>query len=271
MKTRFEERHHYKATPFLKRTLDLIVSLFLLCLVFPAMILLALLVKLDSEGPIFYRQVRVGVNIRRFGRRAASRRGRPFTIDEDERRQMINRRDENTFGRPFEVIKFRTMCSRAEATGQAVWCRPNDPRVTRVGRFLRTTHIDELPQLINVLKGEMSLVGPRPERPEFVTTLVLKIPKYSQRLVLRPGLTGLAQIRHRADLVLDDVKRKIRYDLLYLRRASMSTDLKIILGTVPIVLGLNVMKWKGLKKARRFLRVDRLQKTMNEPQTTAHV
>jgi lipopolysaccharide/colanic/teichoic acid biosynthesis glycosyltransferase len=124
----------------------------------------------------------------------------------------------------------------AEPDGKPVWCQRNDPRVTRVGHFLRETHLDELPQLINIIKGDMSLVGPRPERPEFVARLRQQVPGYERRLYLKPGLTGLAQIRQRADLAVKDVRRKIRYDMLYLKNASIATDLKILFNTIPSVL-----------------------------------
>ncbi len=205
----------------LKRTMDILASSILLIIALPFMAVIALLVKLDSRGPVFYSQWRVGENRRRASRRSAA-----------------NRRQAEGFGRPFRIWKFRSMRVDAEVGGQAMWCRKGDPRVTRVGNLLRKSHLDELPQLINVLKGDMSLVGPRPERPEFVNRLVKELPGYQTRLAIKPGLTGLAQIRHRSDLDLRDVRRKIRYDALYVRKASLAADTKILLGTVPMVLGI---------------------------------
>ena len=241
-----------------KRVFDVVISLAMLLFIFPVMIVFAVLVKLDSRGPIFYRQKRVGMNNRTGGRRARpTRRNQPRQDGDSHggRRHDEDRRESDIYGRPFEVLKFRTMVVESEKDGRPVWCQVDDPRVTRVGRFLRKTHLDELPQLINILKGEMSIVGPRPERPEFVVELTDQIPEYKQRLVVKPGLTGLAQIRHRADQVIDDVKKKIRYDFLYMRKASLSTDFMIILGTIPLVLGGSMYAFKRLKKARRFLSI----------------
>jgi lipopolysaccharide/colanic/teichoic acid biosynthesis glycosyltransferase len=238
-----------------KRGVDLLISLVMLLTVFPVMIVFAILVKLDSRGPVFYKQIRVGINNRLNGRRSFSKR-RALVRKRarlNGRREAEDRRYLDTLGKPFPIYKFRTMIPDAEKAGP-MWCQQmGDPRVTNVGNFLRKTHLDELPQLINILKGEMSVVGPRPERPEFVTTLTEKIPQYKYRLTLKPGLTGLAQIRQGGDMVIDDVKKKIRYDFLYMKKACLTTDLKIILGTVPLVLGGSMNAVKYLKKARRFL------------------
>jgi len=223
---------------FWKRVFDVAVSSFLIVVTAPLMVAVALLVKLDSAGPALYAQKRVGWNLRRrpqrrlSDRRARIARGTPS----DRRLAGDSRRALPGFGKVFQVLKFRSMRADAEKHG-ATWCRRDDPRVTRFGRFLRKTHLDELPQLFNVLEGDMSLVGPRPERPEFVSLLREKLPAYEKRLLMKPGVTGLAQIRYPADLVMDDVRRKIRYDLLYMRNVSLATDVKIILGTIPSVLG----------------------------------
>jgi lipopolysaccharide/colanic/teichoic acid biosynthesis glycosyltransferase len=202
------------------------------------MVALALLVKLDSRGPALYAQKRVGWNLRRRPRRRASDRRVLIArqTPSDRRHTIDSRRREPGFGKAFQVLKFRSMRTDAEKNG-AMWCQKDDPRVTRLGRLLRRSHLDELPQLFNVLEGDMSLVGPRPERPEFVSVLREKMPAYEKRLLVKPGVTGLAQIRYPADLVMEDVRRKMRYDLLYMRKASLATDLKIILGTIPSVLG----------------------------------
>ncbi|MBV9080232.1 MAG: sugar transferase, partial [Elusimicrobia bacterium] len=223
-----------------------------------AMILFTILVKLDSAGPIFYSQLRVGLDKRRRERRQNAQRrhgGRPVLPGlENGYRVVGERRKQDLFGRTFPVLKFRTMVVDAESAGPQ-WAMPKDPRITRVGRILRKTHLDELPQLFNILRGDMSFVGPRPERPEFVATLNQEIPSYRQRLALKPGLTGLAQINHRADIVLSDVRRKIRYDMLYMRKASLFTDLKIIFGTVPLMFGLSA----EAVRARRWARALRKQ------------
>jgi lipopolysaccharide/colanic/teichoic acid biosynthesis glycosyltransferase len=161
----------------------------------PIMLLIGLLVKLTSRGPMYYRQVRVGHN-----------------------------------NNCFLIYKFRTMRVDAEKNG-AQWAQRDDPRVTFVGRFLRRTHLDELPQLINVLKGEMSLVGPRPERPIFVSELSKKIEGYPLRLLVKPGITGLAQVNHRYDESIEDVKVKLHYDINYVKKCSFAMDMKIIWNT----------------------------------------
>jgi len=240
-----------RAMSFAKRALDVALATLMLVALLPAMLFFAILVKVDSDGPIFYSQVRVGQNTRaNQRRRGAIRRlaNRAVLAGLENGYRNDERRKRDFMGRPFPVLKFRTMRTDAEKNGPR-WCTPQDNRITRFGRILRATHLDELPQLINIIRGEMSFVGPRPERPEFVADLSEKVPAYRHRLATRPGLTGLAQIRHRADLVLDDVRRKIRYDLLYIKNASVLTDIKIILGTVPFVFGLSHDAVKGKKPA----------------------
>lgn len=185
------------------RARDCALAGLLLALTAPVIAAAALLVRLTSRGPAFYSQARVGL------------RGRSFTI-----------------------YKLRTMTYNCEAATGARWSGPDDPRVTRVGRWLRRTHIDELPQLWNVLRGEMGLVGPRPERPEFVARLELLIPDYAGRLAVRPGVTGLAQVQLPPDTDLDSVRRKLRFDLYYLRHARPGLDLRILAATAVHVLGL---------------------------------
>ncbi|MCL5270974.1 MAG: sugar transferase [bacterium] len=178
-----------------KNLFDWCASAIGLTILSPVMILVGLAVKLTSPGPVFYRQLRVGIG-----------------------------------NRPFMIYKFRSMRVDAEKNG-AQWARRNDPRVTPVGGFLRRTHLDELPQLINVLKGEMSLVGPRPERPIFVSELSQKIEGYPLRLRVKPGITGLAQVYHRYDESLEDVKIKLDWDLRYLETCGFLVDIKIIWNT----------------------------------------
>jgi len=167
----------------------------------PIMLLVAVVVKLSSPGPILFRQTRVGRN-----------------------------------NAPFTLYKFRSMRQDAEADTGAVWATENDPRVTRVGRWLRLLRFDELPQFFNVLRGEMSIVGPRPERPEFVKMLTEKIPYYRQRHCVKPGITGLAQISHKYSGSLEDTITKLEYDLYYIKNLSPALDLYVIFHTLKVML-----------------------------------
>jgi exopolysaccharide biosynthesis polyprenyl glycosylphosphotransferase len=182
-----------------KRLMDLALAGFGLLVLAPFLPLVALAIRLDSPGPIFYRQIRSG------------RAGRPFTI-----------------------LKFRTMVTDAEKDGRARWASEDDPRITRVGRFLRKTRVDELPQLHNVLRGEMSIVGPRPERPEFIEQLEQDIPFYRTRLMVKPGLTGWAQIHYRYGSSVEDALIKLQYDFHYLRYWSLWLDLYVIFRTFGV-------------------------------------
>lgn len=184
-----------------KRLSDVALAVIGLILAAPLMALSAIAVRVSSPGVVFYSQRRVGKD-----------------------------------GVPFTIHKFRSMRDDAEAGTGAVWSTQNDPRVTPVGRFLRRTRLDELPQLWNVLKGDMSFVGPRPERPEFVADLTREIPFYGQRHVVRPGLTGWAQVRHRYGSSVDDAQEKLQYDLFYIKNRSMPFDIYIILETVKTVI-----------------------------------
>jgi sugar transferase (PEP-CTERM system associated) len=184
-----------------KRSLDVSLSLIGLVVFFPVMCLIAIAIWLDSSGPVFYRQVRVGLG-----------------------------------GRTFEVIKFRSMQPDAEAEYGAQWAQEGDPRITRVGRFLRKYRLDELPQFLNVLRGEMSLVGPRPERPVFVEQLRELVPFYDERHSVRPGVTGWAQVQYPYGSSVEDAVRKLEYDLFYLRSFSIAFDMAIIFQTVRVVL-----------------------------------
>jgi exopolysaccharide biosynthesis polyprenyl glycosylphosphotransferase len=187
-----------------KRMLDAIVAGVVLLVSSPLWVLNAIAIKLDSRGPVFYRQERVG-------------------------------RD----GEIFRMLKFRSMYQDAEKAGPQ-WAHRKDPRITRVGWILRKLHLDELPQMINVLKGEMSLVGPRPERPVFVEQLAKEIPLYARRLRVRPGITGWAQVRHKYDESIDDVRKKVEYDLYYIENMSLRMDFKILLSTIA-----HMLLWKG--------------------------
>ncbi len=183
-----------------QRSLDLILSTVGLVLSLPLLLFVPLLIRLDSSGPVFYRQERMG-------------RG----------------------GRVFQLLKFRTMRPDAEGNGP-VWAIEDDPRVTRVGRFLRKWRLDEVPQMINVLRGEMSFVGPRPERPVFVRLLSEKIPYYPLRHSVRPGITGWAQVRYRYGASVEDAAEKLKYDLYYVKNSSLFLDLSILFQTARVVL-----------------------------------
>ncbi len=189
------------ARAFAKRCLDLAASFVLLVLAAPIMLLTALAIRLESPGEVIYRQKRVGQN-----------------------------------GVPFMVLKFRSMRNDAERDGVARWAVQNDPRITRVGRLIRKTRIDELPQLLNVFRGEMSLVGPRPERPDFVAQLKQQVRFYDLRHSVKPGLTGWAQVRYNYAASVEDSQRKLQYDLFYVKNHSLLLDLRILLETVRVVL-----------------------------------
>lgn len=194
----FQKKH---LTLFLKNVLDFVLALFGLVVFLPFGLIIALLIRSESPGPVFYTQERVGQN-----------------------------------GKTFRIIKFRSMVADAEKGKTPQWASQNDPRITRVGRFLRNTRLDEVPQLINILKGEISFVGPRPERPFFVSELEKTIPFYSQRHVTKPGLSGWAQIRYRYGSTVDDAIKKLEYDLYYIKNLSIFLDLMILLETVQVVL-----------------------------------
>ncbi len=188
-----------RTTRLLKRTIDIGLAAVGLVMAAPLMLLTALAVRLESPGPILYRQERVG------------ERGRPFTL-----------------------AKFRSMRTDAEA-GTPIWASEHDDRVTRVGRFIRKTRLDELPQLWNVLRGEMSFVGPRPERPYFVRQLSEAVPFYAERHVVKPGVTGWAQVKYRYGCSIEDAIEKLRYDLYYIKHQSIIFDFTIVIDTVKVI------------------------------------
>lgn len=202
------------------RLVNLLLATLLLVVAAPLMLLVALAVRLTSPGPVIYRQVRVGLD----------RRSRP------DGEAPEDRRGDDYGGRPFTIYKFRSMRVDAERDGKAVWATRNDPRVTPVGRVLRATRLDELPQLFNVIRGDMNLVGPRPERPTLVMELREHIHEYAARHRVKPGLTGWAQVNRAYDETLDDVRQKVHYDLEYVRRQSLWKDLMILARTIPVVL-----------------------------------
>lgn len=183
-----------------KRFLDIFLSLIAIIMLSPLFLFAIFLIKLTSKGPIIFTQVRVGKD-----------------------------------GKLFNIYKFRTMRVNAEKETGPVWASKDDPRLIPVGSFLRKAHIDEIPQFFNVLKGEMSVIGPRPERPIFVEQFKKEISDYENRLKVKPGITGLAQVWHRYDETIKDVRKKIKYDLLYIRKVCLWTDVRILLRTVRVV------------------------------------
>ncbi len=224
------------ATRAAKRLLDIVVATTMLVLLAPVLLLVGVAVRLTSRGPVIFRQTRVGLNLRDEPVSSDDRRSTHYDVPEClERRSGRDRRASENYGRPFTLYKFRTMRVDAEKNG-AQFATQSDPRVTPIGRFLRKTRLDELPQLWNVLRGEMSLVGPRPERPEFIEQLSEEIPDYLNRLGLKPGLTGPAQVINGYDNDIEGFRRKVALDLLYLQNCCLVNDLKILLRTVRVVL-----------------------------------
>ena len=190
-----------RLSSFAKRLFDMVVSMALLVVAAPLILIIAVLIRLESKGPAFFRQTRVG-----------------------------------RYGETFELIKLRSMCDGAEVDGEAVWAQKNDPRITRVGRFIRMTRIDELPQAWNVLTGDMSFVGPRPERPQFVEDLESKLNYYAERHMVKPGITGWAQINYPYGASLEDARHKLEYDLYYAKNYTPFLDVLILLQTFRVVL-----------------------------------
>ena len=201
------------------RGLNFILALIAFIALLPVFVIISLLVWLTSDGPVLYTQVRVGLD-----------RRVPLDASQNHRRQR------DIGGQPFTIYKFRTMRVDAEHHSGAVWAQQRDPRVTPIGRLLRQYRLDELPQLLNVLKGEMNIVGPRPERPTIFAELREHIAEYPLRQRAKPGITGLAQINHHYDRSLEDVRTKVHYDLEYIRRQSVGEDFRIMLKTLPVIL-----------------------------------
>ncbi len=202
-----------------RRALNVAVAALGLVVTAPLLAIIALAIKLSSRGPVFYTQTRVGLD-----RRAVGVPGN-------------SRRRTDCGGKPFRIYKFCTMTPAAwPAEATEVWARPDDPRITAVGRILRLYRLDELPQLLNVLRGEMNVVGPRPEQPTIFARLREQIDCYGERQRVRPGITGWAQVNHRYDQSIDDVRRKLSLDLEYIRHQSLWQDVQIMARTFPVVL-----------------------------------
>jgi lipopolysaccharide/colanic/teichoic acid biosynthesis glycosyltransferase len=200
-----------------RRALDVAVAVGLLVVFGPVILLAAAVIRLTSRGPAFYSQVRTGKD-----------------------------------GRPFTLYKLRTMVHNCESLTGPRWTIPGDPRVTRVGWLLRRTHLDELPQLLNILKGEMSLIGPRPERPEFIAELEQVIPGYHGRHTVLPGITGLAQVQLDPDTDVESVRQKLQYDLYFVRHASPLLDARVLLATGLHVVGVSFARLSALRVVPSF-------------------
>ncbi|UCD25548.1 MAG: sugar transferase [Gemmatimonadota bacterium] len=199
-----------------RRVLNVLIAAIGILVALPAMILVAIAIRFSSKGPVVYSQVRVGMD-----RRSARRRFGDC------------RRQSDLGGKPFTMYKFRTMVTGADKTQQ--WATVDDPRVTSVGRVLRKYRLDELPQLFNVLRGDMNVVGPRPEQPEIFAHLRTSIANYETRQRVRPGITGLAQVKQGYDTSVEDVERKLDFDLDYLVSRSTARDLRVMLATLPVM------------------------------------
>ena len=202
-----------------RRLLNIVVALVGILVTAVVMAVIAILVKLSSQGPVIYRQKRIGID----------RRSLSYARGNSRRKFDLG-------GQPFTLYKFRTM-REAAANGPQVWAAPGDHRVTRIGRYLRACRLDELPQLFSVLTGEMNIVGPRPEQPDIFVELRELVEGYQRRQRVRPGITGLAQITLAYDRTIEDVQKKVRCDLDYIRRQSVLEDLKIMFLTLPVMLG----------------------------------
>lgn len=216
-----------RSSETLRRVLSVSVASVGVLLTAPLMAMIAIGIKLTSPGPVFFMQTRVGMDRRSGTRRTA----RPAVRD--------GRRDSDAGGKPFTIYKFRTMVSNGHGSngGDQVWATPDDPRVTPIGRLLRLYRLDELPQLLNVIRGDMDVVGPRPEQPAIFARLRTQIDRYQERQQVRPGITGWAQINQRYDTCVDDVRSKVRHDLDYIARRSFFEDLKIMVRTLPVLIG----------------------------------
>lgn len=213
-----------------KRIFDILISVISLIILSPLMALAAVLIKIESPGPAFYKQERIGLN-RRTGDR---RKDGPAEYSGEERREKRERRGNSKPGKPFVMYKLRTMRNDAEKSGPKLASK-DDSRITRVGRFLRRTRIDELPQFLNVIKGEMSIVGPRPERSFYIRSLEREIPEFTLRLRTKPGITGLAQVEGGYANSVEMMSEKLAYDLKYISSLSTTEEIKILFKTFYVI------------------------------------
>jgi lipopolysaccharide/colanic/teichoic acid biosynthesis glycosyltransferase len=212
-----------------KRAIDVAMSMIAMVLLAPLLLFAAIAVRFSSAGPIIFHQERIGINRRLRDRRLSSRRGPRSDRRGKDRRVLINQ------GRPFKMYKFRTMVADAEK-GTPVWAKKNDSRITPVGAFMRRTRIDELPQFINVLKGDMSIVGPRPERAYFMKQIEQDLPEFQRRLRTKPGITGLAQVEVGYTNTVEGMQEKLDFDLRYIKNLKPLQDLRILARTISVVI-----------------------------------
>lgn len=215
LRDEFEPRER---SELVSRVFNFLAAFLLFVITSPVMLFAIVIIRVSSRGPVLYTQTRVGVD-RRWARTRA----------------LNERRREDLGGLPFTIYKFRSMRVDAEVNGQAVWAKQDDDRVTAFGKLARKTRIDELPQLFNVLRGDMNIVGPRPERPSIFVRLREQIEEYPVRQRVKPGITGLAQIRNPYDTCLDDVRRKVAFDIQYMQSQSLGEDIRIMLQTIPVM------------------------------------
>ncbi|WP_442511943.1 sugar transferase [Novipirellula sp. SH528] len=208
----------------IKSLVDKVITAILMLAAIPILLIVAALILICDGRPIFFRQLRVGKN-----------------------------------GKTFRILKFRTMRNGAEQDTGAVWSNPSDNRVTKLGRWLRCSHLDELPQFLNVLAGDMSLVGPRPERPEFVETLDMEVPGYMRRTEVKPGITGLAQLCLGYDVSVVGIPEKVKFDLEYIRTASLRQDVKLLASTLPYIAGQLYVKLRSMPKHQPLVRCPRTE------------
>ena len=211
-----------------KRMFDLLFAAISMILLSPVLLIAALMIKVESPGPVFFKQERIGLNRRRKDRRNS------FSQTGLERRRGSDRRKNIHAGKPFHIYKLRTMRQDAEASGPML-ARTGDPRITRVGNFLRKTRIDEIPQFINVIKGDMSIIGPRPERSFYINQIKSELPEFPLRLRVKPGITGLAQVEDGYAQTLDMMKTKLFFDLKYISSRSLLKEMLILVKTVTVV------------------------------------
>lgn len=211
----------------IKRIFDVVFAASALLALSPLLLIAAVLIKIESRGPVFFTQERIGLNRRRGDRRSAAN-----GVSIDRRRR--ERRTAIHAGRPFSIIKLRTMRTDAEKNGPEL-AQENDPRITRVGGFLRKTRIDEIPQFVNVIRGDMSIVGPRPERSFYINRIRQDLPEFPLRLTVKPGITGLAQVENGYTQTLDEMRGKLFFDLKYITGMSLFQELSILMKTVLVV------------------------------------
>ena len=227
------DNRHSLASPVMenaKRAFDILFSSIAMILLSPLMLVAALLIKLESPGTVFFKQERIGLN-----RRSTDRRGGVKAAYNGPDRRASDRRKRVNAGMPFNIYKLRTMRHDAEKDGPALSCK-RDARITRIGHFLRRTRIDEIPQFLNVIRGDMSIVGPRPERSFYINQIRQEVPEFPLRLKVRPGITGLAQVENGYTETVEQMKNKLYYDLKYISQLSTLQEIKILFKTISVVI-----------------------------------